>query len=76
MMMVVIVSVAMIVTMSLACADTLDMMMMTLLGQSDLHFKTKHLLSILAELAIHVVLSTLDLIDSFHKSLNHHGMIV
>ena len=75
-MMMVIVSVAMIVTMSLAGADTFDMSMMTFLGQSDLHLKTKHLLPILAELAVHVVLATLDLINSLHKGLNHHGVVV
>ena len=59
-----------------AGADTLDMMMVTLLRQTYFCFKAKDLLAVLAELTVHVVLAAADLVDTFYERLDHHGMIV
>ena len=57
-------------------SDTLYMMMMTLLRKAHFTFKTKHLLPVFAELAIHQVPSFEDFIYTFRKGIQNQWMII
>ena len=57
-------------------SDTLYMMMMTLLRKAHFTFKSKHLLPVFAELAIHQVPSFEDFIYTFRKGIQNQWMII
>ena len=57
-------------------SDSLNMMMMTLLRKTHFTFKSKHLLPVFAELAIHQVPSFEDFIYTFRKGIQNQWMII
>ena len=57
-------------------SDSLNMMMMTLLRKAHFTFKSKHLLPVFAELAIHQVPSFEDFIYTFRKGIQNQRMII
>ena len=57
-------------------SDSLNMMMMTLLRKAHFIFKSKHLLPVFAELAIHQVPSFEDFIYTFRKGIQNQWMII
>ena len=75
MMIVSVISMVMMV-MSGTGSDTLNMMMMTLLRKAHFTFKSQHLFSVFAELAIHQVPSFEDFIYTFRKGIQNLRMII
>ena len=61
----------MMMVMSGTGSDTLNMMMMTLLTQTNFVFKSKKLFPVLTELAIHVVYTISDFFNTFRKSIQN-----
>ena len=57
-------------------SDSLNMMMMTLLRKTHFTFKSKHLLPVFAELAIHQVSSFEDFIYTFRKGIQNQWMVI
>ena len=57
-------------------SDSFNMMMMTLLRKAHFTFKSKHLLPVFAELAIHKVPSFEDFIYTFRKGIQNQWMII
>ena len=57
-------------------SDSFNMMMMTLLRKAHFTFKSKHLLPVFAELAIHQVPSFEDFIYTFRKGIQNHWMVI
>ena len=76
MIVVVVVVMPMIVGFRLTRADAFNMVVMAFLRQTDLGLEAEHLFAILAELAVHVVLATADLVDALHECLDHHRVVV
>ena len=68
--------VVMTVLVHLARADALYMMMMALLRQTHLGFEPDHLLAILAQLAVHGVLATQDLLHTLGRRRRAPGVVV
>ena len=56
--------------------DALHMMVMTCLRQADLRLETQHLPAVFAELAVHEVAASKNLVHALDKSLDHQGMVV
>ena len=56
-------------------ANTLYVMMVALLSQTNLLLKSKHLLSILAQLAIHIVFTSPNFFNPVYKSLKNHRVV-
>ena len=57
-------------------SDSFNMMVMTLLRKAHFTFKSKHLLPVFAELAIHQVPSFEDFIYTFRKGIQNQWMII
>ena len=57
-------------------SDSFNMMMMTLLRKAHFTFKSKHLLPVFAELAIHQVPSFEDFVYTFRKGIQNQRMII
>ena len=72
MSMVVAVIVAVPVIAAVAAADALDMMVVAFLGQADLGLEADDVLPVLAQLAVHQVLSPVqDLLDPLGEGVEH-----
>ncbi len=65
-----------VIMVMVAGADPLDMVMVALLGQSDLALETEHLLAVLAHLAVHQVCTVADFLHPVGKGLEHQRMVV
>ena len=57
-------------------SNSLNMMVMTLLRKAHFTFKSKHLLPVFAELAIHQVPSFEDFIYTFRKGIQNQRMVI
>ena len=57
-------------------SDSFNMMVMTLLRKAHFTFKSKHLLPVFAELAIHQVPSFEDFIYTFRKGVQNQRMVI
>ena len=60
----------------IAGADPFHMMVMTFLGQPDLRLKAQHLLTIFAELAVHIVALAQNIQSPLGESVEHKRMII
>jgi len=56
-------------------ANTLYVMVVALLRQTNLVFKAKHLFSIFAQLAIHTVFTSPNFFNPIYKSLKNHRVV-
>ena len=79
-MMSMVVAMIMIVTIMMmmvrTCPNTFYVMMVTFLRKPNLCFKPKHLFSIFAELAVHLIPSIHDFIHPFRKCIENQRMVV
>ena len=69
--MVMIMTVTTALGMRMSGSDSLNMMMMTFLTQTNFVFKSKKLFPVLTELAIHVVYTISDFFNTFRKSIQN-----